>query len=442
MADDIQFPGIARFFAKEFERVTGSAKPGSVAALAKAVGVTPAAVSQWRTGQRRVTADHRAKMAKWFYPSSRDEQAAFIARLERADRRRRSAIDVLDAGEELRVGMVEYGKFGNHRRDVHYGLLGRLFQRFASFAALKSDAKDPFVRFSLEDPAERLQDQEVHMILGMLATVQRSRTMHFFQTPVRLTVNAVVLEQDLSRWELPRRPTATREAKLERLREILSPHRPEAPISEIRMVYHPTELGGLYAANQLGYEFRDQLTIVEAFDPQHYYRGLRGEPGERRLPIAIIDEYTCLELVLEAHKHSPRSAALIYELGDLATADTRPRFALGAAVNADDEKWITFLDAALRLFIDSDWRYIAYCFKELHEDITEIAERALAASAGVEADPKDTAVKWADGVVGLSGRKSGDSAEGQVGWSRILLRVIEILAKPTGNVDQTEGGAT
>ena len=189
----------------------------STAAISSAINVGESLLSAWRGGQRPIPPEKAVQLADYLFKEDIDNRLWLVRSLSQAkDPEKMTLLKDLDQGRRLRIGSTSRDGFGRN------GLLDQFMVRFLRLSGINYRFVE---RGKVADLKTQLVQEDLDVGIGIFATLDRSLTIKFFTTPVRIGLNAVVLEETLRRTGLNVKNATPGEAGKERpsLRQILAP---------------------------------------------------------------------------------------------------------------------------------------------------------------------------------------------------------------------------
>jgi hypothetical protein len=384
---------------REFDRLNLTTKE-----VAEELSLKQSRVAAWRAGQRAPDKKQSEALAALLRPTSTDDQTNMVVQLTKAVAKFKLSMldDLASGGRKLKFGSTSYS--GGE------GFLDTFLKRFLHIAGIDGE------EISRDDDAISLKDQlsagEVDLGLGLLATIDRALTIRFLTTPIRVGLNAVVLDESLSR--RPLTPKQLRDA----LTQKTSVKDAQQQILPIVM---KDEVGGTYIRKTLRFD-PAMVDFVEKFQYTLYGKQLRsreqrfGGDSTARVPVAVLDEVTAL-YVLRYLQQEKRPARLIFSLDDSDSVKDEkkdlPEFLVSMSLNRKNTELIDYLTDALRLFLRTEIETIASYYVRFFHELETLAKETVSTAA---------ARRWAEYTFGISEGYLAIHEDVDLPWSVILKR--------------------
>ena len=393
------YPMLRDLLSREFDRLNLTTKE-----VAEELSLKQSRVAAWRAGQRAPDKKQSEALAALLRPTSTDDQTNMVVQLTKAVAKFKLSMldDLASGGRKLKFGSTSYS--GGE------GFLDTFLKRFLHIAGIDGE------EISRDDDAISLKDQlsagEVDLGLGLLATIDRALTIRFLTTPIRVGLNAVVLDESLSR--RPLTPKQLRDA----LTQKTSVKDAQQQILPIVM---KDEVGGTYIRKTLRFD-PAMVDFVEKFQYTLYGKQLRsreqrfGGDSTARVPVAVLDEVTAL-YVLRYLQQEKRPARLIFSLDDSDSVKDEkkdlPEFLVSMSLNRKNTELIDYLTDALRLFLRTEIETIASYYVRFFHELETLAKETVSTAA---------ARRWAEYTFGISEGYLAIHEDVDLPWSVILKR--------------------
>jgi hypothetical protein len=353
-----------------------------VRGLSHALGVSPDTVDSWRQGTRSLP-PQRIKpllLALGYRSDSRtlsSEGAALRDRLLEARKLRSKAKtwkQKTSAGEVvLAVRNARYPGAGRFVR--------RFFRDFLEDADIEyqRDGQDSARQAPPDQTFERLfsavYDGSLAVAVGVLSTPRLHLDFAFFPLPITYRTNAVALRADVDRL-----------GGLDRVRRLLARTKParEARTRLLRTLAMKSEIGHVYARRTLGFEERE-IRAVRTLRAEAFCEALLAEDAREgdRVPVAIVDEITCLCLLRRLQGRGQLLLPLVPNHREPGIP-IPPAFPLGICCSLNQEveharkgELRDYLRDALSEYIATNAHRIACGYLALRNQITGLLDRAV-----------------------------------------------------------------
>lgn len=300
-----------------------------------------------------------------------DRKAEFIEKLKRAvqldsGRTGRSARGEV-IPEKLRVATVDYIPFSGHKECF----FDDVFRRFLAFASIGSD--DPFPTIRIEDVEARLADghpQQVDVVLGILATPDRTRFMRFFPSPVRVPLNAAFLVPQVKGQE---NQPLDQGVKKKFVRDALLNSAGSQVTQKVRPIAVVGEVGGLYAKHFLNLNQGSQWVTCKSYSPKEYLSELQTSAkasSNGATPIVLADDLMCRRIV-KAIENAGSSGQLAEDYSTWPTTGTGqlPTYRLTIAMNRERQELWNFLAESLEIYLTSNVEQVKSAYMNLRESL-------------------------------------------------------------------------
>lgn len=315
--------------------------------------ISHAAFNSWLLGRRRPSRRQVPELARFLTKGDRAAAKALESQIHGA-RATEHVAEVPDAlrriqdSKTLRIGVVVYPPFGANTKGTDVGFFGSLFQLFASYMGCQAKVRAVTLDSAEQDLCEK---RSLDIITAIFAIPDRALSMKFFPTPIRVPLNAVVLENQISS-----------DKDLTAVQNLLEgpPGDSTATHKRFHFIVAPNEAGDLFVRHTLGADLEDKLqgTYVE-YEAGDFIEALETKrPG--RSVVAVVDEMMCRSII----KGSTQPAKLVFE-ENLAL----PTYSLCAAVDRADSDWIAYLTDALEFFVRSNVRRLRDLYQTLENDL-------------------------------------------------------------------------
>jgi hypothetical protein len=407
-------------------------------AIAAAVHCSKSLVGAWRTAQRPIFPEQAQKLAEYLFKKNVERQRWLVRALSQAkDPEKMTLLKELDQeNRELRIGSTSRDGYGRG------GLLDQFMARFFRLSGIKYRFIE---RDEMADLKMQLVQGELDVGIGIFATLDRSLQIKFYTLPVRVGLNAIVLEETLRRTGLSITDGNRRDTLGARrsLRQILAPEAlegfPEPDLNIVPVVVR-TDVGGIYAMKTLGFTESD----VE-FAADHHYSSYAeklleeerrySDTGLSKAPVAIVDDISAL-YVLRSLDKKKAGARLVFPLSNPRSASQEkkwmPEYLVGISVKRTNEDLVDYLRDALRLFLRTEIQMISSLYTEACLQMESLAtefcnfNRSWKGSttgepAGLQPnDSQNNARTWAEYTFGLSEAQLNFHQDFELPWKPIL----------------------
>jgi transcriptional regulator with XRE-family HTH domain len=417
-------------------------------AIATATGQSISLVNAWRSGQRLPAAGQVRKLAKYLFPKNTERQRWLERSLDRAREPQKATLlkELEQNSRTLRLGSTSRSTYGRA------GLLDQFFARFCRLSAL---AYHFIGRDELVDLKEQLEQDEVDIGIGIFATLDRSMMIKFFTVPLRVGLNAVVLENTLVRTGM----------EIGKLRDALAPEELGAtsePNLNITPVVVQSDVGGIYASKTLGFGESDL-----AFPTNHHYSSYGEKLIEeerhyatiniKKTPVAIVDDITAIYILLFLDKRRI-GARLVFPLSNELSAGGKkkwmPEYLVSIAVKRTNLEIVDYLRDAFRLFLRTEVQMISSFYADACIQFENLASELSVGNRswsqpGAGEDPntatgisRDRARAWVEYTFGLTKNQLELHQDFELPWKPILQnskRLYQQLSE--GNSPDTHAGA-
>lgn len=351
-----------------------------------------AALSQWLNGLRAPPAGRIVELAGLFYEHSASERERFkkdvanaVAQCNAEAKDPYEEITDVD-GRAINWGMLRYGVFARLRDDGRTpdGFLAELFQRFLAFAALPHSATSQAREIPFGDVAEELQTTNIDLLVGQMATVDRALRQEFFVTPIRIGLNAIC-HKDFSIWQ----PDLSEAA----LCDALQINGSKEVRQKLLFLIQEEEVGGLYVKRALDGKFK----ALPFGNHAAYARALESHEARDRVPVAVVDEYTCTGIVNEMGGQG----RFVFPVVGMPTAVMLPVYAVGMTVNRRHRQWIDYLQRGLGLFLAADSQYLGRRYAALWDELRAELTTSYIAAGMTPTAAQAAAASSADSILSL-----------------------------------------
>ena len=410
---------------KQALRLTNS--DNSSKAIAIVAGCSPSLVNAWRSGQRVPSNEQTRQLAKYLFPKDSDKQRWLARALDQAkDPQKVSLLEELDQNSRaLRVGSTSRASYGRK------GFLDQFIARFFRLAGIRYRFTGPD---ELVDLKEQLVQEEVDVGIGIFATLDRSLMIKFFSTPIRVRLNAIVLEDTLRRTGIAIKP----------LRKILAPQELEAspePDLTVVPVVVQGDVGGIYAAKTLGFT-ESNLELAASHHYSRYGETLIEEEkryakaGLMKTPVALVDDVTAL-YVLKFLDKQKAPARLVFPFSTEKSAGLEkkwmPEYLVSISIKRTNVELVDYLGDALRLFLRTEVQMISSFYKDVCMQFEDLATELQIGNRSWEEDDKSkvtvsptgeenraSARAWVDYTFGLTTAQLTVHQDFELPWRPIL----------------------
>jgi hypothetical protein len=380
------------------------------AAIEGAIHSGKSLISAWRSGQRAIPPDQAQKLAEYLFKKDIEKQRWLVRSLDQArDPEKMTLLKELDQdSRELRIGSTSRDGYGRA------GLLDQFMVRFLRLSGVKYRFVE---RDGVADLKTQLVQEDLDVGIGIFATLDRSLMIKFFTTPIRIGLNAIVLEDTLRRTGLSVKAAARKNGGEARpsLRQILAPEAlesfPEADLSIVPVVVR-TDVGGIYATKTLGFT-ESSLEFAADHHYSSYAEKLIEEElryagaGVPKAPVAIVDDVSAL-YVLRSLDRKKAGARLVFPLSNVKAAGEEkkwmPEYLVSISVKRTKADMVDYLRDALRLFLRTELQMISSFYTEACAQLENLAKEFCISNRS-----------W-------KGKNSGELADSYAGDNRKLAR--------------------
>jgi hypothetical protein len=410
---------------KQALRLTSSER--SSKAVAASMLCSLSLVNAWRSGQRKPSPEQTKKLARYLFPRDSARQRWLENSLAEArDPQRASLLKELDENNgELRIGSTSQANYGRT------GFLEEFIARFLRLAGIKYK----FVgRDDIVDLKEQLVQDELDVGVGIFATLDRSLLIKFFSTPIRVGLNAIVLEEGLDRTGLNVRD----------LRKLIAPEETRDKLQAnltIAPIVVRSDVGGIYASKILGYS-ETNLEIPMGHHYSSYGQKLIDMEDDyknrhvTKIPVVLADDVMALYIVRFLDKQE-RCARIIFPFGTEQSAGQErkwlPEYLVSVAVKRTNTELADYLRDALRLFLRTEMQMISSFYRDVCVQFETMAteagigRRAWAqddlsrlAKTNEKEENRAAARAWVEYTFGLCKMHLGLREDSELPWSAIL----------------------
>jgi hypothetical protein len=406
-----------------------------VEVLAPRVGIAAGTLHKYEEG-RPVPPSAVTKLRKELCTSSDDEKN-FDAALLRDSGTVRSPLTLpLDSDKaRLRILPVSYPPFSG---DEHR-FLDSFVKKMLELAVIRYEVAD-VVRaqskpeiFDMNQRIEWLSQDDADVLFN-LASLQRLKKIRFLLTPIRVSLNAVMLRSYMEPGESER--------MLSRAKTLLAGVSQEHG-HEFRLLAIKNEVGWVHLIQQLKVPAREIVTLstLSAFDLADSLR----KCGKDRLPVLVCDEITAMAVL----KNLDNEGMLVFQpSSDEAVISSLrrrslPAHPLGMGFRRDDRELYSYISEALRLFLAYETETIAVMYEELYRELVKHVQDCLRHDNGLylggarrismdSLDPVDrdnllhqNARAYARRCLQIGRRSIPSSPVYSHGWIRVLRRARE-----------------
>jgi hypothetical protein len=349
-----------------------------VSELARGLNVKPQTIDTWRRGVRRM-------------PEGLIEPFVRMLDLPVSSEKGREIFDSILAGRSNEYQIKTWIQEADEDRFVlkvcnaKYRGAGRFWQRLFSGFLSAADIRLKTTTLSnrnFEELQRAVWLGQLDVALGILCTPRLQLKLWFFQSPISYRLNAIILASDLERIQKltrPRKRPLRGSDPLSYAREALSARRRRWRV--FLPIAKGGEIGELYAINNLGFSFVHRVD----FDAQQFATALQSAELRRdgKVPLAIVDEITCLSILLKLNGEGRLLFPLTPNPGERRVL-IPPSFPLGICVSRNEDvgharkrELMVFLGDALSAHILGDAANIARGYLALRSQITRLVRLAL-----------------------------------------------------------------
>jgi len=335
-------------------------------AIAKKLKVSFDAIDSWRRGMRCIPESQIVPLVLHLENRAAEEeltpQGRNLIRQLRAARKEgqpvRSWKEYVGAGQELRVEQARYIGAGK--------VWGRIFYPFLDSACIEHKTDRPLLNFQQLQHA--VWTGQLDIALGLLATPRLSLKLWFFNSPIRYRLNCIVPSDFVATYNMSQ------------IRKLLACRR------ESREVFVPIIMQGEVGESYATILKLDELTtpvLVPSLDADAFYEEFLRKRTNRRVPLIIVDEITCLAILRRLEHQGELVFPLVPNLKDRKTL-IPPSFPLGICVSRNEHvghakknELMAFIQDALPSYIEGNAESIAFSYVALHNRIGELVKQAL-----------------------------------------------------------------
>jgi hypothetical protein len=344
--------------------------------LVKALKISVATANSWRSGSRLCSPEHSEPLALFLFPKEPRMRQDFLRELNELRASPKSGLlEGLDSRErELRVSSTNY--FGGP------GFLDLFTQRFIRVAGINATVERPSSSDSISIK-DQLRRNEIDIGLGMFATLDRALTIKFLTTPIRIGLNAIVLDTSIVRAGLTIEDVAA---------GLLPDESPRSRRIQTRLlpIVARHDVGGKYIRNTLkitpaGVHFIDRfdhtLYAHELIQREDACRGDR----QAALPVVVGDEVSAIYILASLEEHK-QGAGLVFPLNTeqsvMAEKDksTLPEYLVSISLRRSNYELNEYLSDALRLFLRTEVHSISSDYLAFYRELEAVAKLRVPAN--------------------------------------------------------------
>jgi hypothetical protein len=364
--------------------------PEAVAQIAHEIQVSIHTVDSWRRGVRRIPEKKIEPLVQALCKNGRRGELAAaareLARTLRKLRRDRKPEDVRSWKERIEKGdsrlAVRHARYEGAGR-----LWGRIFYPFLDAAYIKyTDPAPGGRRTGRTDPWGRKPHKDFHQLqaevykgnldvaLGILATPRLSLKLWFFNSPIHWRVNCVALAEDVE--------AIGGEAEVRRILALRPNIRKRYTQQHLVPILMEGEVGEAYARRNLAFEESIKVKSLDAKEFSSTLAATKSRTG-RYLPFAIVDEVTCLRILINLEGRGRLIFPLVPDHTDH-SAPIPPSFPLGMCVSRNERlghakksELMTFIRDGLTTYINGNALNIAFYYLALRNQIKRLVETAM-----------------------------------------------------------------
>jgi len=351
--------------------------------VAKELGVGVSTLTHWHNGSSLPRDEQLGNLARRFRQADRSAAEALRAEFVNAKQTDKAA----DASELRIAGLAYWPLSGTHGRDGReIGSLDTILLRLFQLMHRKYKFE---VRSGVDDAEKMIIERKNNAHVCMFDTPDRSAHSRTFHSPVRISINAVMLtmETDDSAMDETRK----------RLVSLLQPHDQEVDSPDFVAVALRPEVGYLYLQDTVRLK-ENELRRTEhiASDGRKLDLSASGfaeklvttcERYPTKTAYAIVDEFTALRILAvlaEEKRTTPATGnpALVFPLSTQASVrgglrTSLPAFVTGlATVTAADERLVDTLARGLPMLLDqTEW--VSMQYRNLYDRLVREVQRGL-----------------------------------------------------------------
>jgi hypothetical protein len=393
--------------------------------LIEKAGISIATFWNYRRGDRPVPEDKAPVMAEYFYPNKPEEASKFVKALEQAREKestvQRGAGNRLAEGQPLRLDITKYPPFSE--------AVEKMIRHLCRLSNLTTTEDHEHKRNF--DMRQALWQNEIDLAVGYFANLYRAVHVHFWPTPIKIGLGAVVLREHGTKKEL------------ELIRDVLAGGRIGS-----RSLLHPVlverEIGEIHCRKTLEYqgddvEYVENMTAenLEAKGVAETLKQTQKRTG--KIAVAVLDEWSSFHVL----KNLGSQGVPVLPLSSRKETRDAPRRELPASFlsigcSREQPELRDVMDQSLNLFLATEVESNALKLASLHEDLLREVTAVVRdhypkrESGGTvpellkkaDAEAFKTAYGWALYVLGLD-HQSMESPIGGLPWGPIVKRARE-----------------
>ena len=404
-------------------------------AIANHLNCSVSLVNAFRSGQRIPSSEQAKKLAKYLFPRSAGHQRSLVRQLDEArDPQKTTLMRELDENNRiLKIASTSQSALGRTS-----GFIDQFVARFFRLAGL------PFKfipRDEVVDLKEQLVQEEVDIGVGIFATLDRSLMIKFFATPIRVGLNAVVLEETLTRTGI----------EVETLRQVLAPKDLDltaTPDSRVTPIVVKSDVGGHYASKTLGFT-EANLEFAECHRYSAYAQKLVDEEdharkeGLTKTPVALVDDITAL-YVLRSLDKQHKGARMVFPFSNERSARDEkkwmPEYLVSLSVKRTNVELADYLRDALRLFLRTEIQMISSFYSKICLEFEMLAMETCIANRSwtrgptelvdsLEDENRERAHAWVEYTFGITSGQLRFHQDFDLPWKPIMETGKEMYAK-------------
>jgi hypothetical protein len=334
------------------------------------LGVSIDTVDSWRRGVRRIPEQKIEPLVRVLSlqaPSERlTPEGQDLARVLKATRKKDAEL-VLSWTER-----VERGHLGLSVRQAQYQgagkFWGRVFYPFLDAACIDHSADDRAQNFY--ELQGEVWSGSLDVALGILSTPRLSLKLWFFNSPIQYRLNCVALAE------------VAGIGGTARVRRLTALPRPDIRERLFVPIVMKGEVGEAYACRNLGLK---EPIWVASLSAEEFCEKLiaNEERADGRVPLIIVDEITCLSILIKLKGRGRLVFPLVPNPEDR-RAVIPPSFPLGLCVSRNERvrhakkrELMSFIRDAFATYIEGNARSIAFSYLALRDQVKRMVDRAM-----------------------------------------------------------------
>ncbi len=336
--------------------------------FADQLNISKARLSSYHTGNRIPPDVLSAKMADFFFTTEK-ERNSFVRGIKEAraaaHQESGSLLEKLASKEkQLRIGTLKSGPLCGAERSF----FDRLFDRFFHLSGLATTREEP----ENLDLAKTLWSSKLDLVYPYLASVGRVVLIHFWPTPIRLSLGAVIPER-----HGPQRGW---------VEEVLAGQ--VIKTTRIKPVVIRGEVGYIHCHQTLKYADKEMI-IADSPSPLVLAKLMMQHRSPSEVPVVVTDEYVSLQVLKALAKSDARGIPVI-KLSTRANAQAEgarrelPQYFASFATSRRQRELQEMITQAFQLFlateIETTSTALADLYTELMKEVVPIVEEFYTAT--------------------------------------------------------------